>query len=192
MNLPPQRNGPLALHAGAALTGYIAGAVAANRLTGSSAEPGNSWPTPVFAALAAEGIVLTGITVGWEIVGGHPRGAAQVALLARAAAAIGSQSAAVRALGIPEISSTYMTGMLTGILADLAAPAGQAVASLLRLLVMLIAGAIASGVTYAQAPRLAPLIPVALLACVIGIAASTRTRTTGARGDPPDNDQRTG
>jgi uncharacterized membrane protein YoaK (UPF0700 family) len=179
-----QQNGSLALHAGAALAGYIVGAVAANRLTGPSAEPGNGWPTPVFAALVAEGIVLAGVTVGWEIVGGHPRGAVQVALLAGAAAAMGSQSAAVRALGIPEISSTYMTGMLTGILADLAAPAGHAIASRLRLLAMLIVGAIASGVTYTQAPRLAPLIPLALLACVIGIAARLRTRTADAGRSP--------
>jgi Protein of unknown function (DUF1275) len=121
----------------------------------------------------------------------------QVTVLAGAAAAMGSQSAAVNALGIPGISSTYMTGMLTGMLADLAAPAAPAgpdVASRLRLIAMLIAGAIASGITYAQAPRLAPLIPLASLACVIGIAASARTRTArtgtaGARGDPPGSDQ---
>ena len=187
-----QQNASLALHAGAALAGYIVGAIAANRLTRPSAEPAVGWPAPVFAALVAEGIVLAGITVGWEIAGGHPRGAVQIALLAGAAAAMGSQSAAVRALGIPGISSTYMTGMLTGILADLTAPAGPAVTSRLRLLAMLIAGAIASGITYAQAPRLAPLIPLGLLACVIGIAARMRTRTAGARDDPPDSDQRAG
>ncbi len=83
-----------------------------------------------------------------------------------------------------------MTGMLTGLLADLAAPGGKPVASRLRLLAMLIAGAIASGVTYIQAPRLAPLIPLALLAGVLGIAAGTRTRRAGARGDPAASDRR--
>jgi uncharacterized membrane protein YoaK (UPF0700 family) len=180
-----QQNGPLTAHAGAALAGYIVGAVAVSRLTGKPGLQASGWPTTVFAVLVAEGITLAGVTVGWEIVGGHPSGAVQVALLTGAAAAMGSQSAAVRALGIPEISSTYMTGMLTGILADLAAPAGPAVTSRLRLLAMLMAGAIASGITYAQAPRLAPLIPLASLACAIGIAASARTRTAGARGDPP-------
>ena len=181
-----QQNGPLALRAGAALTGYIAGALAASGLTRPAAEPDDRWPTPVFAALVAEGLVLAGITVGWEIAGGHPRGAVQVALLAGAAAAMGSQSAAVRVLGIREISSTYMTGMLTGLLADLAAPRGQAIGRRLRLLAMLIAGAIAGGVTYTQAPRLAPLIPLALVAAVIGIAAGARTsRAGGQRGSRP-------
>jgi uncharacterized membrane protein YoaK (UPF0700 family) len=120
--------------------------------------------------LVAEGIVLACVAVGWEIDGAHPSGAAQVALLAGAAAAMGIQAAAVRALAIPGITTTYMTGMLTGILADLAAPAGPAVGSRLRLLATLIAGAVAGGITYAQAPRIAPLIPLAVLACAIGLA----------------------
>jgi uncharacterized membrane protein YoaK (UPF0700 family) len=187
-----KQDGPLALHAGAALTGYIVGAVAASRATAPSGRPADRWPAPAFAVLVAEGIVLASITAGWEAAGAHPSGAAQVALLGGAAAAMGSQSAAVRALGIPGISTTYMTGMLTGVLADLAAPAGPAVGSRLRLLAALIGGAIASGITYTQAPRLAPLIPLAPLACAIGIAASTRSGTAGARRDPPDSAERTG
>jgi uncharacterized membrane protein YoaK (UPF0700 family) len=168
-------NGPLALHAAAALTGYIVGAVAASRVTAPSGRPADRQPPPVFAVLAGEGVVLVGIAVGWEVAGAHPGGAAQVALLGGAAAAMGSQSAAVRALGIPGISTTYMTGLLTGVLGDLVVPGGPAVGGRLRLLAALIAGAVASGVTYAQAPRLAPLIALAPLACAIGIAASTRS-----------------
>ena len=159
-------SGPLALHTAAALAGYIAGALAASRATAPAARR----PAPVFAVLVAEGIVLACVAAGWEIDGAHPSGAAQVALLAGAAAAMGIQAAAVRALAIPGITTTYMTGMLTGILADLAAPAGPAVGSRLRLLATLIAGAVAGGITYAQAPRIAPLIPLAVLACAIGLA----------------------
>lgn len=186
------QNGPLALHAGAALTGYIVGALAASRVTARAAQPAGRLATPVFAVLVAEGVVLAGVAVGWEIAGAHPSGAAQVALLASAAAAMGSQSAAVSALGIPGTSTTYMTGMLTGILADLATPAGPAVGSRLRLLGLLIVGAVASGVTYAQAPRLAPLIPIAPLACAIGIAASARFGTADAQRDSPDSGKRPG
>jgi uncharacterized membrane protein YoaK (UPF0700 family) len=187
-----QQNVQLTVHTGAALAGYIVGAVVVGRLTWPPGRQAGGWPAPLVAALIAESIMLAGVTVGWEIVGGHPRGAAQVALLAGTAAAMGSQGAAVKALQIPEISSTYMTGMLTGILADLAAPAGPAVASRLRLIAMLIVGATASGITYAQVPRLAPLIPVASLACVIGIAVGARTRTAGPRDDPQGSDQRPG
>ena len=176
----------------ASLTGYIVGATAASRPAGPARRSADGWPAPVLAALVAEGILLAGVTAGWEIEGGHPSGPAEVALLTAAAAAMGIQSAAVRALGAPRISTTYLTGMLTGILADLAAPAGPAVASRLRLLAMLIVGAIASGITYTQAPRLAPLIFIAPLASVIGIAACTRTRTAGARSDPSDRDHQIG
>jgi uncharacterized membrane protein YoaK (UPF0700 family) len=187
-----RQDGPRALHAGVALTGYIVGALAASRVTARARQPAGRWPSSVFPVLVAEGVVLAGVTVGWEVAGAHPRGAAQLALLAGAAAAMGSQSAAVNALGIPGISTTYMTGMLTGILADLATPAGPAVGSRLRLLAALIVGAVASGITYAQAPRLAPLIPLATLACAIGIAASVRFGTGGAQHDSPDSGKRTG
>ena len=142
--------------------------------------------------LVAQGIVLACTAVGWEVAGAHPRGAAQVALLAGAAAAMGSQSAVVIALAIPGISTTYMTGMLTGILADLATSAGPAVSSRMRLLATLIAGAIAGGITYAQAPRLAPLIPLVPLACAIGLAASTRSGMAGTQRDPSDSDKPAG
>jgi len=181
-------SGPLALHAGAALTGYIVGAVAASRVTALAGRR----PAPVFALLVAEGIVLACTAVGWEVAGAHPSGAAQVALLAGAAAAMGSQSSVVIALAIPGISTTYMTGMLTGILADLATPAGPAVRNRLRLLATLIAGAIAGGVTYAQAPRLAPLIPLVPLACAIGLAASTRSEMADVQRDPSDSGKATG
>ncbi len=186
------QNGPLALHAGAALTGYIVGAVAASRATAPSGAAAGRRSTPALAVLVAEGIVLASVTVGWEAAGAHPSGAAQVALLGGAAVAMGSQSIAVRALGMPGISTTYMTGMLTGILSDLAAPAGPAVGSRLRLLAALIGGAIAGGITYAQAPRLAPLIPLAPLACAIAIAASTRSGTASAQRDSPESGKRAG
>ncbi len=175
-----KQNDSLALHAGAALIGYIVGAVAASRFTvggvtvGRGTGPASRRPRVILAVLASEGVVLAAVTVGWEFTGGHPSGAAQVALLGGAAAAMGSQAAAVRALGIKGISTTYMTGMLTSVLGDLVTPAGPPVGSRLRLLAALIGGAVAGGITYVQAPRLAPLIPVAALACAIGIAASVR------------------
>ncbi len=71
--------------------------------------------------------------------------------------------------------------------ADLATPGGPAVGSRLRLLAALIAGAIAGGITYAQAPRLAPLIPLVPLACAIGIATSTRPGMAAAQHDPSNS-----
>jgi uncharacterized membrane protein YoaK (UPF0700 family) len=178
-----KHNGPLALHAGVALAGFIAGALAASRVAAPPAAPADRVTSPVLAVLIGEGMVLTGVAFGWEAAGAHPGGPAQFALLGGAAAAMGVQSAAVRALAIPGISTTYMTGLLVRELGDVAGGPGTAV-SRLPLLAALIGGAIASGITYALAPRLAPLIFLAPLACAIAIAASTWSRTAG---DPPQS-----
>jgi uncharacterized membrane protein YoaK (UPF0700 family) len=97
------RSGTQAFHVGAALAGYIAGALAASRVTRSPRQPGGRVPAPAVAVLAAEGIVLACVTTGWEVAGEHPAGLTQVALLGAAAASMGSQSAAVNALGIPDL-----------------------------------------------------------------------------------------
>jgi uncharacterized membrane protein YoaK (UPF0700 family) len=159
-----------------------------------------AWPGRVTLALAVECVVLAAITVGWEIQGVRPSGAVQVVLLAGAALAMGIQGAAVRTLGVAGISTTYMTGMLTGILADLATVRSPAVRHRLVLLAMLILGAVASGITFTAAPRLAPLIPLVPLVCVLILAVGVRTRPPAAadhgepdqpaRLDPPDQPAR--
>ncbi|MGD0373193.1 MAG: YoaK family protein [Streptosporangiaceae bacterium] len=162
----------LALHAGVALAGFVTGGLAASRFARPPGEPAPAWPGRVTVALVVEAAVLVAVTVGWETAAGLPRGAEQLMLVAAAAVAMGIQSAAVRALGVPGLSTTYLTGILTEALGDLAAV--RASASLRRrlgLLVMLVAGAAVSGVLVAEAPLLAPLVPLALLLAVIVTAA---------------------
>ncbi len=53
---------------------------------------------------------------------GRPAGAAQLTLCAAAAFAMGMQSAAVRALGVAGLSSTFFTGTLTDTVRDLTGP----------------------------------------------------------------------
>ena len=169
-----QQNGALTLRAGAALTGYIVGALAASRLTRPAAEPGKGWPAPVCTALVAEGIVFAGSRWAGKSWAANPPGRCRWPCSPPAPPPWAAR-ALPAALTESRKSSSCMTGMLTGLVADLAAPGGKPVARRLRLLAMLIAGAIASGVTYTQVPRLAPLNSLALLAGVIGIAAGTRT-----------------
>lgn len=167
-----RQDAALALHAGVALAGFVIGGLAASRFAGTPGEPAPAWPGRVTVALAAEAALLAAVTAGWEAAAGLPRGAHQLILVAAAAIAMGIQSGAVRALGVPGLSTTYLTGTLTAVLGDLAA--GRGPASLRRrisLLLMLVAGAAVSGILVAQAPRLAPLVPLALLLAVIMTAA---------------------
>ncbi|HUC57156.1 MAG TPA: YoaK family protein [Streptosporangiaceae bacterium] len=165
-----EHSGELAVHAASSFAGYLAGALAASRLAGKEGPPKRTT-----MALAGEFVVLAGFTVGWETSGGHPHGWAQLLLLATAALAMGAQSATVIAFKLPGVSTTYMTGMLTGVLGDLATPARHEVRLRLTLLAMLIAGAVASGFAYTEEPRLAPLViltPIAFALTVKSLATA--------------------
>jgi len=77
------------------------------------------WPAAVTGALALEGGLLGLFTAIWHL-SGPARGAGPVhALIALSALAMGLQSAAVRALGVPGIATTYITGTLTSLMVAL-------------------------------------------------------------------------
>jgi uncharacterized membrane protein YoaK (UPF0700 family) len=165
-----ERSGSLAAHSATAFAGYVAGALAASHFVDRDAPPGSGQPRPLSAVLAAEFVVLAGFTAGWEWTAGRPGGAAQLALLGTAALAMGGQSVAVIAMRMPGVSATYMTGMLTGILGDLATAGRAGVGYRLALLGMLVAGAIASGLAFSQEPRLVPIVFLCPLAGAIALA----------------------
>jgi uncharacterized membrane protein YoaK (UPF0700 family) len=134
-----------AIHAGLAMVGYAAGVliaapIAARHDRGSA----GTWPASVTATLAAELVVLTGFCAGWEAAQGHPRGGASVTLVIVLAAAMGMQASAVRRLG--QMSSTYLTSTLTGVLAGLATrTTPEGLGRSLGALIAVVAGAVAGG-----------------------------------------------
>ena len=103
-----------------AIAGFIGGVVIGNRL----AEPNldfqkKIWPATVTRALLVEGIVLALFTVGGFIVGKSVVGVALYFFIMLATIAMGIQSSAVRALGVPHISTTYITGTWTNLIISL-------------------------------------------------------------------------
>jgi len=167
-----QLSGALATHAVIAFAGYMAGVAAGARLVPAGQAPGVSWHRSLPAALLVELVLLAGFTVGWELTGGTPHGAAQLVLLAVAAAAMGTQSAAARGFGA-RVSTTYLTGTLTSVVAAWVTP-GRPVKMEWRevlLLVALAVGAAAGGVVIANAPAGLPAIPLTALVLVIGAAS---------------------
>src|SRR5260370_1020134 len=115
----------LAIPCGVALVSYTCGVLigapiaarSAGQRVAGSAGPRTTWPPSVTAALAAEFCILAAFCVGWELQGGHPGRTAQLVLLALLSVSMGIQAAAVRQLG--QMSTTYLTGTLTGIVAVL-------------------------------------------------------------------------
>ncbi|MEU1789314.1 YoaK family protein [Streptomyces sparsogenes] len=178
------RDPQLAGDAALALTGYALGALVGGRIVhGPSGSPGRR--RPARRALAVEVVVLGALWGLWAAAGGHPGGGRRTGLLALAAVAMGGQSALVRAIAPPGVSTTYFTGMLTNLLADLAAT-GKVRWVTAALLAALVAGAAGGGLLIALAPPAAPALPTGLVAAVwlgsLASAARTGPRGRGGRG----------
>ena len=70
--------------------------------------------------------MLLALAGGWALAGEDPAGGAEYVLVGVAGLAMGLQSAAVRQLRVGGVATTYVTGTLTGLLADLALGAPRA------------------------------------------------------------------
>ncbi|MGH9103636.1 MAG: YoaK family protein [Acidimicrobiales bacterium] len=161
-----RRDAALATNVALAIGGYVAGALAGSRIAGVPAEGRPTWPARVSVTLGAELAVLGGLLAGWTASGPKPAGGAQLGLLAGAATAMGMQSAAVRAVGIAGLSTTYLTGTLTGVLASLVSAKGIPWHSI-ALLLALVLGAAGGGLLVVGAAGFAPVLPVVVLAAVL-------------------------
>jgi uncharacterized membrane protein YoaK (UPF0700 family) len=184
----------LASHTAVSLAGYIIGVATgtwtshgfkaadlekASRAEAGSAKAGDDQdrdsvlPAHVSWALAAELILLAGFTVGWEITGASPTGWAQFCLLAVLAAAMGVQAAAVREMGLTEVSTTFLTGTLTALVSSLVSPGQDTPHGLRRfgVLIGLAAGASLCGLLVATAAAAVPALPLAALITTIVLAS---------------------
>lgn len=162
-------SGALAGNAVAAFAGYLAGVAAGARLVPGGRAPETTWHRALPAALLMEFVLLAGFTAGWELTSAAPRGAAKPVLLAAAAAAMGTQSAAARGFG-RRVSTTYLTGTLTGVVAAWVTPGREPRMQWreVSLLVALAAGAAVGGLVLAHAAAWLPAVPltaVVLVAC---------------------------
>ena len=123
-------------------------------------------PRGTVVALAGELALLIAFACGWELTNGRPDAAPRLVLAAVAAAAMGLQSTAIRRLG--GISTTYLTGTLTGILENLKARRWSGRDGLnVGILGSVLAGAAVASVLIGDAGRLLPLAQIAPLALVV-------------------------
>jgi uncharacterized membrane protein YoaK (UPF0700 family) len=172
---------PEALHAGLGIAGYAVGVLVAAPLAARRSERAGTWPASVTATLAAELVVLAGFCIGWELSGGSPHDGGQVALLIVAAAAMGMQSAAVRQLG--QMSSTYLTSTLLGVLAGLATRTRpEGLGRSLGALAAVVVGALAGGILARSAHAWVPVAVLLPLGVVVARSMASSRHATRARG----------
>jgi len=174
-----------AIHGGVALAGYSAGVLAGAPIAARGSDHGGTWPASVTATLAAELCVLAAFCVGWELARGTPRDGAQLALLAVLAAAMGVQSAAVRRLG--QMSSTYLTSTLTGVLAGLVTRSKpDGLGRSIGVLAAIVAGALAGGLLATSAYPWLPVVIMLPPAVVVAESVATARRARRPGTGPAD------
>lgn len=179
----------LIMHTATAFGGYVAGVASgarvgwyhAARSTESRSESGpvedrGAWAPHVRVTLFLElGLLVAFLTI-WEVAGADPHGGAEFTLLAIAAAAMGLQASAVTQMGLTGVSTTYLTGTLTGLVDALANPGKRrrAGVGVIRpgVLIGLAAGALLCGMLVKTAPSGVPALPVAALVVVVILSSA--------------------
>jgi uncharacterized membrane protein YoaK (UPF0700 family) len=162
---------PEALRSVVALLGFAAGAMLGGWV-GGGGHGGEVWPSPVTLILALELALLAAFQVAWLFAGSDvPNGELEV-LIAISAAAMGAQSAAGRRLAVAGVTTTYVTGTLTTLMAEIVAMARRQPGSArwVGVLVALTVGAIVGVILMEQARPIAPLLPVVVLSGVVVVA----------------------
>ena len=157
----------LAIHTGVAFIAFVLGGLAGARVAGHATKDQDFWPRPILTALVLELGVLCVFAIWWESVAGAPRGAAQYSLLGLNAVALGIQSAAVLRFGISGLSTTYLTGTLTQLVASLTKRPEPVHGRNVVVLLALIVGAGLGASVALDVPRLAPAVPIVVLAFVV-------------------------
>ena len=168
-----------------AITGFTGGIVLGNRLAKPNLDLQKQiWPATVTRALLVEVRVLALFTLGGFIVSKNIGGFALYLFIMLATISMGIQSSAVRALGVPHISTTYITGTWTNLIISLTR---QQTAKTLTdnderksglllsigVIIIYIFSAIVGGLSVANLSLMAAIIPVIGI-CIIVVVAKTR------------------
>jgi len=155
-----------------ALVAYAVGVIAGARIVGAVAIE-THWSPNVTRALAVEWVLQAAFLIVWLLIGANPEGASAGTLIAFSGVAMGIQAATARALA-PGMSTTYVTGTLTGLLSELSALGAVSGDRWRRasVVIALALGAVAGAVVLNTVPALAPAIPLAVVGAVVVVAAT--------------------
>ena len=176
-------DGDLLANSATAIVAFIVGCAVGARIAGRPESGDPPWPRAVTVALIFEVTLFALYAIGYEFADrGHPNSSVQPVLLALTSVGLGLLSAAVQLFGESGLSTTYMTGTLTTLVARLATGGGvkDALPSS-RLLIGLIGGAVAGGALAVYARAFAPVFQLALLAAVLVIASLRYERAATVR-----------
>jgi uncharacterized membrane protein YoaK (UPF0700 family) len=161
-----------------AFAAFVFGVLVGVRVTARN-EPPAVWPRSATLTLLAELGLLLALLAGWEIAGDRPGPVALDVLIALSAGAMGMQTAAARRLGVMGLTTTFVTGMLTNLIAALATvgPGRSHWTLWAATLACLVIGAAAGAAVFIAWRPGAPLVAVLLVGTVF--AAATKSARPG-------------
>ena len=145
---------------GASVAAFCLAAFTAFRVT----RPDGPWAGSVARVLLTAAAVQLAILTGWFAAKGAPSADAQVGLVALSAVAMGLQTVATKRLSAgPGITTTFVTGTLTGLIQDLAErrTGGRLVRA--AVVASLTVGALTGALAIAWHPELGPIVPSAFI-----------------------------
>jgi uncharacterized membrane protein YoaK (UPF0700 family) len=158
-----------ALHSLAAFAGFVAGIAGGTRALGNA---NTGWSPQVTAVVAIEAVLLAAFALLWLTTHDPHADIVIYALVLLASCGMGPQSAAVRQLGIPGVTTTFFTGTLTSVVTSVVRARHRKLpTSMIPQLVALVAyvGAAAfAGLAAARGTNAIALLPVTAVAVTLG------------------------
>lgn len=188
-----ERSALTALHSVGALVGFSVGAIVAGQIL-ARPRPAGVWPRRVTTLLSGELACMVAFAALWAWLGGRPVGDLLYAVIGLSSFGMGIQNAAARHVAVPGLTTTVITGALTGFMVDLPAlgvagpsqrRAGWAVAALFS-------GAAVGATLMVYARVLAPFVTVVAVGAVTFAAILWFGRAGPVTMQPPDPAARAG
>lgn len=157
---------------GCAIASFITGVLAGARLAGSAQPDDPVWPRRVTRALILELLVFVVFVVVWVVTLPSRSDQADLGLLMLSAAALGVQSSAIQRFGVPGLSSTYLTGTLTSLIAGVAARSPwRSLRPKVHVLLALMSGAAAGALVAVHLSAWSPVLLIVPLVFVIAVSS---------------------
>lgn len=162
----------LALTSGCAIASFITGVLAGARLAGSAQPDDPVWPRRVTRALVLELLVFVVFLVVWVVTLPSRSEQVDLGLLMLSAAALGVQSSAIQRFGVPGLSSTYLTGTLTSLIAGVAARSPwRSLRPKVHVLLALMSGAAVGALVAMHLSAWSPVLLIVPLVFVIAVSS---------------------
>jgi len=155
-------------HTAAAIVGFVLGVLTGAKVVGPVRER-VVWSHHVTLALRLECAVLFVFAIGWWLIGPGLHGVGLISLILWSGLAMGIQSAIARRLAVPGVATTYVTGTITALVAELTSVSGAAGdrRRMSAVIGAMIAGAVAGGIAQTYVRPAAAFVPAVVVAAVL-------------------------